>query len=72
MECLILCRTCGRYTLLPGVPKIPFCDGQTCVAFCMGKFVNVWKGGHWGLDVAVKAMRTHSSSDLQKSIFAGC
>jgi hypothetical protein len=67
-----LCRTCGRCALLPRALKIPICYDRTCVPIYRGGFGDVWKGSYYGQDVAVKVIRTHSNSDLQKIIRVSC
>jgi len=37
-----------------------------------GGFADVWKGKYRGRDVAVKVIRTYSTSDLQKVIGVSC
>ena len=51
---------------------MPVCYDRTRVALYQGGFADVWKGKHCGRDVAVKALRTYSNSDLQKIIGVGC
>ena len=63
-----LYRTCGRCALLPKTLAIPVCCDRTGVAIYKGGFGDVWRGEHCGRDVAIKAIRTYSNSDLQKII----
>ena len=51
---------------------IPVCYGRTGVALYRGEFADVWKGGHCGRDIAVKAMRMYPNSNLQKIIGVSC
>ena len=37
-----------------------------------GGFADVWKGDHFGRDVAVKVVRTYSDSNLQKVLGVSC
>ena len=62
----LLYKMCGRYALLPRTLEIPICYDRTGVALFSDGFADVWKGKHCGRDVAVKVLRTYSSSDLQK------
>ena len=48
--------------------KIPVSYNQTSDALYRGGFADVWKGEYCGRDVAVKVIRTYSTSDLQMVI----
>ena len=63
-----LYRTCGRQALLPSTLKIPVCYDRTGTALYRGGYADVWKGQHYGRDVAVKVIRTYSNDDLQKVV----
>ena len=67
-----LYRTCGRYALLPKTMEIPICYDRTGDALYSGGYADVWKGQYLGRDVAVKVIRTYSSSDLEKVIGVSC
>jgi hypothetical protein len=67
-----LYRTCGRCALLPKTLAIPVCCDRTGVAIYRGGFGDVWRGEHHGRDIAIKAIRTYSNSDLQKIIRVSC
>ena len=67
-----LYRTCGLHALLPRALNVPVCCDRTGDALYSGGFADVWKGEHRGRDVAVKVIRTHSKSDLQKIIGVSC
>ena len=41
-------------------------------ALYRGGFADVWKGKYRDRDVAMKVLRTYSTSDLQKIIGVGC
>ena len=44
------------------------CYDRTGAASRRGGFADVWKGEYRGREVAVKAIRTYSNSDLQRII----
>jgi len=68
-KCLrLIYRTCGQHALLPGTLKVPICYDRTGDALYRGGYADVWKGECCGRDVAVKVIRTYSTSDLQKII----
>ena len=71
-KCLkLLYRMCGRNSLLPTVLQIPDCRSPASVALYRGGFGDVWKGEHYGREVAVKVLRIYSTSDLQRIIGVG-
>ena len=51
--------------------KVPICYDRTSDALFRGGYADVWKGECRGRDVAVKVIRTYSTSDLQKIIGVG-
>jgi len=51
--------------------KVPICYDRTSDALYRGGYADVWKGKCRGQDVAVKVIRTYSTSDLQKIIGVG-
>ena len=61
-----LYKMCARHSLLPGSLRIELCYNQAAVPHSRGGFADVWKSEHRGLEVAVKALRTSSQSDLQR------
>lgn len=63
-----LYRTCGRHGLLPKVLNLPVFYDRTGCAVYRGGYADVWKGQCRGREVAVKVLRTYSTSDLQKII----
>ncbi|KAF9649070.1 kinase-like protein [Thelephora ganbajun] len=72
-KCLkLLYRTCGHHKLVPTTLKIPICCDRTSNVLYRSGFADVWKVEHCGRDVAVKAIRTYSNSDLQKVIGRFC
>ena len=52
--------------------EIPICYDRTGDALYSGGYADVWKGQYCGQDVAVKVIRTYSSSDLEKVIGVSC
>ena len=56
---------CGRNRILPKSLRIPLCYDRQVFPLYSGGFADVWKGEHRGRDVAVKVIRTPSSTDLQ-------
>jgi hypothetical protein len=66
-KCLkTLYKLCGLRALLPGAMKVPICYDRTSTALFRGGFADVWKGKHYGRDVAVKVIRTRTNSAFQK------
>ena len=63
---------CGRGALLPTSLKVPISFEQTGNPLFRGGFADVWKGEHYGRDVAVKVIRIYSDSDLQRVIGVSC
>ena len=63
---------CGRHALFPTSLKIPVSFDRNGDPAFRGGFADVWKGEHCGQDVAVKVIRTYSTSDLQKVIGVSC
>lgn len=61
-----LYKTCARHSLLPGSLQIGLCYDPAGVPHCRGGYADVWKGEHHGLEVAVKVLRTYTTSDLEK------
>ena len=65
---------CGRNKLLPKSLRIPLCYDRQGFPLYTGGFADVWKGEYCSRDVAVKVIRTPSSTDpqnLQKIIGVG-
>lgn len=52
--------------------NIPVLYDRTGRALYRGGFADVWKGKYHDRDVAMKVLRTYSTSDLQKIIGVGC
>jgi len=50
---------------------VPICYDRTGDALFRGGYADVWKGRCCGREVAVKVIRTYSTSDLQKIIRVG-
>ena len=67
----LLYRTCGQRELLPRTLEVPICYDRTGNALFRGGYADVWKGECCGREVAVKVIRTYSTSDLQKIIGVG-
>lgn len=67
-----LYRTCGRHALLPKTMEISVCYDRTSDTLYSGGYADVWKGQYHGRDVAVKVIRTYSSSNLEKVIGVSC
>ncbi|KAF9791050.1 kinase-like domain-containing protein, partial [Thelephora terrestris] len=67
-----LYRTCGRHALLPKNLRISIDYDKTSDALYNGGYADVWKGRYLGRDVAVKVLRSYSTSDLQKVIGGFC
>ena len=61
-----LYKTCARHSLLPGSLQIEAHYNPATVPCSRGGFADVWRGEYRGLEVAVKALRTSSESDLRK------
>ena len=51
--------------------KIPVWYDRTGRALYRGGFADVWKGKYRDRDVAIKVLRTYSTSDFQKIICVG-
>ena len=62
---------CGRQTLLPKSLAIPLCYNPNEAPQCHGGFADVWKGQHHGREVAAKAVRVYSTSDIERIRKAG-
>lgn len=62
----LLYKICTHYSLLPKSLQIELCYNPAGIVHCRGGFVDVWKGNHHGLDVAVKVLRIYLNSDLEK------
>jgi hypothetical protein len=72
-QCLkLLYRTCGHHALLPGALKVPVTYDQTTHVVYRGGYADVSKGRYRDQDVAVKAIRTYSNTELRKVINVGC
>ena len=56
---------------MPRALKIPVFYGQTGNVVYRGGYADVWKGQYCGQDVAVKAIRTYSNTELRKVINVG-
>ena len=67
-----LYKMCASHSLLPGSLRIEVHYDPTDVAHSRGGFADVWKGEYRGLEVAVKALRTSTMSDLQKITRVSC
>ena len=63
-----LYRICGQYRLLPQRWKVPVCYDRAGIPLFQGGYGDVWKGEYCGRDVAVKVIRTYSTSNLEKII----
>ena len=61
-----LYKTCARHSLLPRSLQIELYYDPAAVPHSRGGVADVWKKEYRGLEVAVKALRTSSESDLQK------
>lgn len=61
-------KTCRHYALLPKDLKVPICYDRTADPLYHGGYGDVWKGGLHNREVAVKVIRTCSSSDLAKVV----
>ena len=61
-----LYKMCAGHSLLPGSLQIQVYYNPATVPHSRGGFADVWKSEYHGLEVAVKALRTSSQSDLQK------
>lgn len=57
---------CARHSLLPSSAQIEPHYDPTGVPHSRGGFADVWKGEWCGLEVAVKVLRTHANSNLQR------
>lgn len=68
----VLYRTCGHHALLPTTMHIPARYDRMADALYTGGCGDVWKGEYRNREVAVKVIRTYSSSDLKKVIGVGC
>ena len=62
---------CAQHAVLPRTLKVPICYDRTGDALFRGGHADVWKGKCRGREVAVKVIRTYSTSDLQKIIGVG-
>ena len=67
-----LCRTCGYHGILPEASKISISYDRTADPKYSGGFADVWKVEYCGRDVAVKALRTYTGSDRQKTHGVSC
>ncbi|KAF9644752.1 kinase-like protein [Thelephora ganbajun] len=66
-KCIRYLRTiCGRQALLPISLQIPLCYDPMAIPECSGGFADVWKGRHDGREVAAKALRVHSTNNLDQ------
>ena len=65
-------RTCGRHGLLPKTLEIPICYDRTGYPRYSGGNADVWEGEYCGRDVAVKVIRTYSSSNLKRVVGVSC
>ena len=63
-----LYKMCARHTLFPTSLRITLCDDPTNVVLFRGGFGDVSKRIYEGRDVAVKTLRTYSTSDFQTII----
>ena len=59
-----LYKICGRQALLPRPLGIPLCYDPMKHPMHRGRFADAWKGQYRGRDVAAKALRLRSKSDL--------
>jgi len=66
-----LYKKCGCHSILPKTMHIPVCYNRMTFPLFKGGFGDVWKGGYSNREVAVKVLRVHSDSDLQKIIGVG-
>ena len=72
-KCLsILCKICGRQSLLPSSLQIPLCYDQSDTPLYHGGYADVWKGQRQGCSVAVKVLRVYSTSDFDKIKSVSC
>ncbi|KAF9789484.1 kinase-like domain-containing protein [Thelephora terrestris] len=72
-RCLkLLYKVCGRHAIIPGALRVTVKYDRMGCALYKGGFADVWKGEHSGRHVAVKVLRTYSTSDLQKIIGKFC
>lgn len=60
-------KICGREALLPKSLPIPPHRVRSDTLLHCGGFTDVWKGKYNGQIVAVKILRVHSTSDLEKA-----
>ena len=67
----MLCKICGRYTLIPRSIQIPLCYNWIDAPRYRGGFAEVWKGEHKGVEVAVKVLKVFMTSDLTKIMKVG-
>ena len=62
----MLCNICGYYALIPRSIQIPLCYNRAEDPRYGGGFAKVWKGGHKGVEVAVKVLKVYMTDDLIK------
>ena len=63
-----LYKTCGHHALIPKSLEVPICYDRSSFPKYHGGYADVWKGELGGRAVAVKVLRTYSTSDLQKIV----
>lgn len=68
----LLYRTCGHHARLPKAIKVSVRYDRTGYPLYRGGYGDVWKGEHYGQNVAVKVIRLYLTSDLQKVIHKFC
>lgn len=62
----LLYEACAHHSLVPRSLQIGLCYNPASAPHSHGGFADVWKGEYSGLEVAVKVLRIHVSSDLKK------
>lgn len=67
-----LCQICGRQALIPRSLKVEVQYDQKENQPFNGGFADVQKGQYDGRDVAVKVLRTYSTSDFEQIRNVGC
>lgn len=68
----MLYEACARHVLFPAALRIELCDDPDGVVIYHGGYGDVLKHEYQGREVAVKRLRIHATSDLQKIIRVGC
>ena len=67
----LLYKICARHTLYPTSLRITLCDNPSEVVLFQGGFGDVSRRKYQEQEVAVKKLRTYSTSDLQMIIHVG-